>query len=297
MIPPAWQQVWLSPYPNGHIQAIGTDDAGRRQYMYHAQWTQQQADKKHAHVMEFARRLPAARRVVDEHLELPGMPRERALATAFRLLDLGLFRVGGESYAEEHGSFGLATLRKEHVRISDGAMEFEYTAKSGQHRRIRIRDEDVLDVVQSLRRRRGGSDELLAYRIGRGWSDVSSADINAYVKEVVAPDSSAKDFRTWHATVLAAVALSGRPQPTSATALKRSVSQAIKEVAGYLGNTPAVCRASYVNPRVIDRFAEGVTISAALRRAAPGRNDHPTGDTGIERAVLRLLNSKPQASR
>ena len=289
VIPPAWENLWLSPYPNGHIQAIGTDAAGRRQYIYHEQWIHERADKKHAHVTDFARKLPGARTIVQEHLELPGLPRERALAAAFRLLDLGLFRVGGESYAEEHGSFGLATLRKEHLRISQGAMHFEYTAKSGQHRKIRIEDDQVLPVVQQLRRRRGGSDELLAYRARHHWSDVSSADINAYVKEVVAPDASAKDFRTWHATVLAAVALSGRPEPASATALKRVVGQAMKEVSEYLGNTPAVCRASYVDPRVIERFAEGMTISPALRRAAPGRQNHPTGDTGIERAVLRLL--------
>ncbi len=292
VIPPAWENLWLSPYPNGHIQAIGTDAAGRRQYIYHEQWTQQRAVAKHAHMTEFARRLPGARTIVQEHLGLPGMPRERALAAAFRLLDLGLFRVGGESYAEENGSFGLATLRKEHLRISrGGAMQFEYVAKSGQHRKIAIEDDHVLPVIQQLRRRRTGQ-ELLAYQSLRRWADVSSADINSYVKQVVSADASAKDFRTWHATVLAAVALSGRPQPGSAAAAKRAVSQAMREVSEYLGNTPTVCRASYVDPRVLDRFAEGITISTALRRAKPGTQNHPTGDTAIEKAVLRLLNGK-----
>jgi len=288
VIPPAWEDVWLSPHANGHIQAIGTDAAGRRQYIYHEQWIQQRALKKHAHVIDFARRLPKARKVVAQHLDLPGMPRERALATAFRLLDLGLFRVGGETYAEENGSFGLATLRKEHLSVTKGTMYFEYIAKSGKHRQLRIDDQDVLTAIKQMRRRRGGGDELLAYQDQKQWSDVSSTDINAYVKEVLDGDASAKDFRTWHATVLAAVALSSDAVPTSRTASKRAISQAMKQVSEYLGNTPTVCRASYVDPRILERFSEGATITKALKRAKLDSGP-PTGDAGIERAVLRLL--------
>jgi DNA topoisomerase-1 len=293
VIPPAWRDVWICPWPNGHLQAVGTDARGRRQYLYHPDWTAQRGKAKHAHVLDFARRLPAARARAAEHLALPGMPRERALAAAFRLLDLGLFRIGSESYAEENGSFGLATVRKEHVRVSGSRVTFDYVAKSGNRRILTVEDEAVVDVVGRLRRRRGGGDELLAFRQGRSWTDLASVDINGYVKDVVSHDASAKDFRTWHATVLAAVALARAGAPTSATAEKRLVAGAIKEVAEHMGNTPAVCRSAYVDPRVIDRFHDGTTIRAALARAERReRAEHtpPTADEGVERAVLRLLS-------
>jgi DNA topoisomerase I len=291
-IPPAWRDVWICPYPNGHLQAVGTDDRGRRQYLYHPQWHQERALEKHARVLEFARRLPAARERVLADLALPGMPRERALATAFRLLDLGLFRVGGESYAEENGSYGLATLRKDHVRLHRGTVRFEYLAKSGVRRSIGISDEQIAPVIRSLKRRRGGGEELLAWRSGRGWSDLASADINEYVKDVIDPQASAKDFRTWHATVLAALALSNVPAPRSPTAARRAVAAAMREVAEQLGNTPAVCRASYVDPRVIARFGDGTTIRTAVERALKTTGQVPSiGDQAVERAVLRLLRS------
>jgi DNA topoisomerase IB len=221
VIPPAWRDVWISPYPNGHLQVVGSDDRGRRQYMYHQEWQEMRARQKHERISDFARRLPAARQRVAEHLTLPGMPRERALAAAFRLLDLGLFRVGGEVYAEENGSHGLATLRKEDVRIENGAAVFDCVAKSGVRQSVKVADDDVVAVVQALKRRRNGGAELLAWQQKRrAWSDLSSSDINDYVKDMVGKDFSAKDFRTWHATVLAAAALAEAPAPASATAAK-----------------------------------------------------------------------------
>jgi DNA topoisomerase IB len=219
------------------------------------------------------------------------MPRERSLAAAFRLLDLGFFRIGGEIYAEENGSYGLATLRKQHARIEGGAVVFDYVAKSGNQRMVAIADDSVLEVVRVLKRRRGGGEELLAWKNGAGWTDLVSEDINAYVKEVVGPEASAKDFRTWHATVLAAIALAAAPPPPrSAAATKREVARAMREVADYIGNTPAVCRASYVDPRVIDRFSDGVTIKASLRRSGGAAAfGAPATHGAVERAVLRLL--------
>lgn len=297
VIPPAWNEVWICPVDNGHIQAVGTDDAGRRQYIYHGKWREQRDKTKHDRVLIVAARLPKARRQVAEHLGLDGMPRQRALAAAFRLLDLGFFRIGGETYAEENGSYGLATIEKKHVRIEEGSVVFDYVAKSGKERLIALADEPVRDAIEVLRSRRGGGRELLAYREGSRWRNVTSTDINGYVKDIVGDDVSAKDFRTWHGTVLAAVALAGENDKSeSKTARKRAVASAMREVADYLGNTPTVARASYVDPRVIDLFEDGITISPALRLV---REDVSLGDGAthgrIERAVLDLLQTPPEA--
>ena len=288
VIPPAWTEVWICPFPNGHLQAVGIDEAGRRQYLYHPAWREQRDVAKHARVLDVAARLPVARRKVTEHLDLAGMPRERALALAFRLLDLGFFRIGGENYAEEYGSFGLATIEKQHVKVKGDEVIFEYIAKSGQERLIAVRDDAVLAAVGTLKRRRGGGPGLLAYRVGRQWRDVTSDDINAYVKEVVGGDASAKDFRTWHGTVLAAVALAGKIEDReSPTRRKRAVATAMKEVAESLGNTPAVARSSYVDPKVVQQFEAGETIEEALDGTRPGRPESTRRK--VEAAVLDLL--------
>ena len=187
------------------------------------------------------------------------MPRERALACAVRLLDLGFFRVGGEVYAEENESFGLATVRREHVTIADGEVVFDFPAKSGQRRVQSIRDPAARRAIETMRRRRSGPDDLLAWRDGE-WRDVRSEDVNAYIQETIGEDFSAKDFRTWHGTVLAAVELAGEPEPASEAAAKRAISAAVERVADALGNTPAVCRRSYIDPRVFERFRDGETI-------------------------------------
>ncbi|MDN5764051.1 MAG: DNA topoisomerase IB, partial [Microlunatus sp.] len=178
VIPPAWEQVWICPRANGHLQAVGTDDAGRRQYLYHPEWRRKRDESKHDRVLEVASRLPRARRRVALHLQLEGMPYERALATAFRLLDLGFFRIGGEAYAEANQSYGLATILKEHVSLERGSVVFDFVAKSGQERYVALADELVRTSVRDLLRRRTGGPELLAYRDGGTWKDVTSADIN-----------------------------------------------------------------------------------------------------------------------
>ncbi|WP_127130594.1 DNA topoisomerase IB [Georgenia sp. SYP-B2076] len=294
VIPPAWRDVWICPDPNGHIQAVGTDDAGRRQYLYHPAWRATRDAAKHERVLELAERLPAARRRVTMDLRKPGMPKERALAVAFRLLDLGFFRVGGETYADENGSYGLATLRKRHVRIGqDGRLTFAYRAKSGQARRLELHDDELVAPLTTMRRRRGGGEELLAYQDDRGWHDITSGDINDYIKLRLGADASAKDFRTWHGTVLAALELARRtPGAATATARKRAERAAVKSVAAYLGNTPAVARASYVDARVINLAERGETIDPALARkvGAPSEATPPDTHGAVEKAVRGLLS-------
>jgi DNA topoisomerase-1 len=293
VLPPAWQDVWICPWPNGHIQALGTDAAGRRQYRYHDSWREQRDRDKHDRVLVVAQRLPAARERAAEHLAQRGYPRERVLAAAFKLLDLGFLRVGGEEYADEHGSYGLATLRREHVTLSQAAIVFDYPAKSGKQRIQQLIDDDVRAVVKGLLRRKDDSPELLAYRVRGGWRDVRSDDVNIYLREVFGVDVTAKDFRTWHATVLMAVALAvSRGVADSPSKRKRAVARAYQEVAEYLGNTPAVARASYVDPRLIDLYDDGATVLPALERAVRVTDDDsPYLHGTVERAVLRLLAS------
>jgi DNA topoisomerase IB len=286
-IPPAWEEVWICPEPLGHIQATGIDAAGRKQYRYHERWEQRAAERKFEHTREFARALPRLRRAVKRDLGLEGMPRERALACAVRLLDLGFFRVGGEEYAEEHGSYGVATVLREHVSIGAGEMVFDFPAKSGQRRVQSVRDPEAITAVETMRRRRGGPDDLLAYRAGGGWHDIRSGDVNEYIQETAGIEYSAKDFRTWHGTVLAALALAGESKPSSEAASSRKIAVAVKEVAQALGNTPAVCRRSYVDPRVFDRFRDGETLAVP----APRNGVISTRSRArIERAVLEMLD-------
>ena len=290
-IPPAWRDVWICPWPGGHIQALGTDDAGRRQYLYHEDWRRRRDAEKFDHMLEFARALPRLRTRCARLLAGEELSRERVLACATRLLDIGFFRVGSEDYADENGSYGLATLRKEHVTLhQDGSVTFDYPAKSGVQRLQSVVEPNVLEVVAALKRRRSGGPELLAWRDdGKGWCDVRSEDINAFIKDVSGGDFTAKDFRTWTATVLAAVALAVSAAVKSKTGRKRAVSRAMREVAGYMGNTPAVCRRSYVDPRVVDRYLDGQTIAAALSRVGEGDDGGLSVQGPIEKAVIGLL--------
>ena len=280
--------MWISPWPNGHIQAAGLDDAERRQYLYHAQWRLRRDRLKHDHVLDVARRLPAARRHVEQDLDLPGMPKQQAQALAFRLLDLAYLRVGGEGYAAKHGSFGLATLRKDHVRVlppepgsDEGRVHLHFPAKSGQVRDTVVEDDVVATLVRTLVRRRDDMEDLLAWQDDDGvWHDLTSVDVGQYVKLRLGDDASAKDFRTWHATVLAARGLAAAgPAPRSDRARRSVVTQVVKDVAEELGNTPAVCRASYIDPRVVDLWERGETI-------------RPTRSQRVaERETLRMLSS------
>src|SRR5215208_896328 len=299
-IPPAWQDVWICPYPHGHLQATGTDAAGRKQYRYHDQWRARRDQEKFDDMVRFAKALPKLRDRIDADLgDCTALDRACVLACAVRLLERGFFRIGSAEYALENESYGLATLRKDHVTVEPGGlMIFDYPAKSGQRRHQGVLDERVCDIVAALKRRRGGGDELLAYKAGRRWTDLRSEDINAYLKDATGGDFSAKDFRTWNATALAAVALavSGHAAQ-SQSARKRAITRAIKEVATYLGNTPAVCRASYIDPRVFDAYRAGLTIRPALERVSlalePG--ELPIHQPALEKAVLDLVNEDEQS--
>ncbi len=291
VLPPAWEDVWICPIANGHIQATGVDARGRRQYRYHDSWRVLRDLKKHERILDFAATLPAARDVVLADLADRQLTRRRVLGCAVRLLDLGFFRVGSEQYAEENQTYGLATIRKEHVSVSrGGVITFDYIAKSGKHRVQAIADEQVVQVVTALKRRRGGGGELLAWRQNDRWVDVKSHDVNEHLREVTGGDYTAKDFRTWNATVFAAVGLAVSTEATSPTARKRAVTRVVKEVAHYLGNTPAVCRASYIDPRIVDLYEHGVTVADELPDLGLDTVfGQPAVQGALEAAVLRLL--------
>ncbi len=285
-IPPAWRDVWICSDPFGHIQATGFDEADRKQYLYHERWQLRAAQRKFDSMREFAAALPGLRRAVIRDLAREGLPRERALACAVRLLDLGFFRVGGEEYAEANESFGVATVLREHVSIEGKEVVFDFPAKSGRRRVQSIRDPEVREAIEAMRRRRSGPDDLLVYREDGTWRDVRSDDVNAYLQEKAGEQFSAKDFRTWHGTVLAAVELAREGAPSSRGGAERAIRAAIERVAERLGNTPAVCRSSYVDPRLLDRFREGKTIE--LPSTAAGALT-PRRQSLIERRVLRLI--------
>jgi DNA topoisomerase IB len=234
---------------------------------------------------------------VAEDLTRPEADRERVLGAAVRLLDLGFFRIGSESYAEHNGSFGLATIKREHVKVRGDTVWFDYVAKGGKRRIQQIEDAAVARLVKTLKSRRGGGDDLLAVRESGRWRDVRSTEVNDYLREITGGDFTAKDFRTWHATVLAAVALARRAPAPSPTRKRRAVRDAVVEVSEYLGNTPAVCRTSYIDPRVIDRYWDGWTIEGILHRGAAAQGesfaDEPPGEAveeaseeGVEREAI-----------
>jgi DNA topoisomerase-1 len=251
--------VWIAPFENGHIQATGLDAVGRRQYIYHPEWRERKDRVKFDRALQLAESLPAARRLVTMDLRSDGVTRQRVLAAAFRMLDSGSLRVGSERYTNENGSHGLATLLCGHVRVRKDRLQLSFPAKSGKTWESEIVDEDLAALVRVLKRR-GGNARLLAYKDGRTWHPLTSADINGYVKERTGSDFTAKDFRTLRGTAAAAVALAhGGPQKTVA-AQKGVISTAIQDAAAVLGNTPSIARKSYVDPRLLDHFSSGETI-------------------------------------
>ena len=294
-IPPAWRDVWICPDPRGHLQATGVDAAGRKQYLYHLVWREQQDRQKYARMQRFAKALPGLRRRVQRDLgDGHGPPtRELVLALAARLLDIGLFRIGSEEYAAEESGIGLATLTRGHVSFDGPAAVFDYPAKHGVARRHTIADPASVAAVRTLKRRRGGPEQLLAYREKRRWRAIRSDDINDYLKAHMGEGFSAKDFRTWNASVLAALALAldGAGAATQ-TARKRAVGRAVKGVAVMLGNTPAVARRSYVDPRVIDRYLSGWTIGGVVERVADLEDADERTRRRIEEGVLDLLEEE-----
>jgi DNA topoisomerase-1 len=287
VIPPAWTAVWICTVENGHLQAVGTDDAGRRQYIYHPGWRARRDIEKFQRMEGFAASLLKHRASSRRALNGDDLGFERVAATAFSLLDLGMFRIGSDRYVEENGSFGLTTLEKQHVSPAGQGLSFAYAAKSGQQVDVTIKDDRVKIVIDMLRRRRGGGDRLLAYQEGRTWKNLDASDLNDYIKGLLGEDYSAKDFRTWRGTSIAALSLASADVST-VTKRKRSVAAAMRDVSEHLGNTPAIAKASYVDPRIVDQFQVGATVSPDHRRVAPGARISRT----LERDVLKLLKRR-----
>ena len=262
-IPPAWSDVWIAPYPNGHIQATGVDAAGRRQYLYHPHWREQKDRLKFDRMLALAESLPAARRGVTRDLRGEHLSRERVMAGAFRMLDRGALRVGSERYADENGSYGLSTLLCAHARVVGGErVQLEFPAKSGHAWTSELHDSDLATLVVALKRR-GGRARLLAWNNDGSWHPISAQEINLDLRERTGGDFTAKDFRTLRGTVAAALSLAASgPQPTE-RARKRAIATAIRAASSTLENTPAIARASYVDPRVIESFLHGETIDAS----------------------------------
>jgi DNA topoisomerase IB len=294
-IPPAWRDVWICMDPRGHLQATGVDAAGRKQYLYHARWRTHRDRRKFDSMLAFGTALPRLRRGVARDLKVDDgrrlraaqLTEQRVLACAVRLLDLGFFRIGSEDYAERNESYGLTTMLREHVTVGEREVIFDFPAKSGQRRVQAIADLEALAILAALKRRRTGS-QLLAYRAVDGWRELTAEGVNSYLKRKSGGPFTAKDFRTWNATVLAAVALASTGGARGRAAREREVREAIETVAAYLGNTPAVCRASYVDPRVIDRFYAGVTIAPAIGEDGLDLG-RPRVRARVERAALELL--------
>lgn len=277
-IPPAWTDVWICPRANGHIQAIGRDVKGRKQYRYHPDWTAHAASNKFDRLPEFARALPKLRRRVERDLARRGHCREKVLATAVRLLELTLIRVGNAQYAKQNRSYGLTTLHKRHLEVGSAALTFAFKGKSGVEHEVRLRDRRLARVVRSLQDLPG--QQLFKYRDDDGaLCPITSDDVNAYIREAMGESFSAKDFRTWAGTVSAARALRDMEPPASPTDARRKITVCVKAVAGLLGNTPTVCRSSYVHPKVFELFESG-----RIGKALPGPEA-----ASFERALAKTL--------
>lgn len=289
-IPPAWTDVWICPIPNGHLQATGRDAKGRKQYRYHPRYRRRRDAIKFEKLVAFASALPAIRRQVDADLARPGLSRDKVLAAVVRLLELTLIRVGNDEYARLNRSFGLTTLRNRHATVRGSAVRFRFRGKSGREHEVGLRDRRLAAVVRRCRDLPG--QDLFQYVDEDGSPvDVRSDDVNDYLR-AIAPDVTAKDFRTWAGTVLAYRALRALEQPATEGEAKRNVVEAIRETAEHLGNTPAVCRSAYVHPVVVDAYLDG-RLRGALVQVAERSPRPPAGTTEAEeRAVVRLLRRR-----
>ena len=255
-IPPAYEDVWISPFANGHIQATGKDARGRKQYRYHTKWRSTRDENKFQHMLQFGDALPAIRKKVAEHLKLPGLPRDKVLACVISLMEKTLIRVGNAEYARDNNSYGLTTLRRKHINVSGSKITFEFTGKSGKDWSLSVNDRRIAGIVNKCADIPGY--ELFKYIAEDGSrKDVTSSDVNAYLKEITGENFTAKDFRTWSGTVLAALALTEFEKYDSQAQAKKNVVQAIDHVAKQLGNTPAICRKCYIHPEVLESYMTG----------------------------------------
>jgi DNA topoisomerase IB len=287
-IPPAWTSVWISPDPLGHVQATGVDGRGRTQYRYHQLWREQRDAQKFAHMLRFASALPALRTATLQDLKRRHLDRDRVAAGAVRLIDLGLFRIGGEKYAELDHHYGATTLQKRHVRVTRGEVTFDYIAKEGKHRAVTVTDEAILPTVRVLARSGNGLDTLFAWEHGDAWQPLRSHDVSSYIAERAGGHFTAKEFRTWNATVLMALTLANAGPSPAVRTRSRVIAAGVREVAGWLGDTPSVTRASYIDPRLISRYQADGQLPAipALPAVLPVAAE-------AEAAVAALLAAGP----
>lgn len=294
VIPPAWKDVWICPSPNGHLQATGRDQRGRKQYRYHERWRKHRDEDKYAHMLQFATTLPRIRRRVAHDLALRGMPRNRILAALVRLLERSLIRIGNEEYAQDNDSFGLTTFQDRHAAIHGGKIQFEFRGKSGVAHSIEVADRRLAKIVRRCRDLPGF--ELFQYVDEEGERHaIDSGDVNDYLREISGQDFTAKDFRTWSGSLLAANALARQATPPKKSSRRRAVAAAVKEVAATLGNTPAVCRKSYIHPAVIEAFEAGSLLADLRPKSRSRRAD--SAKQGVRQAEARLMHVLKAALR
>jgi DNA topoisomerase-1 len=290
-IPPAWTEVWICPREDGHLLATGRDERGRKQYLYHPEWQRVRDAAKFEHMLAFGRLLPRIRRRVQKDLKLPGLPKDKVLAAVVKLLETTLIRVGNATYAKENGSYGLTTLRKKHVDVSGASVTFDFIGKSGKEWEVELTDPQVARIVRTCEEIPGY--ELFKYLDEAGErQDVESADVNDYLKRISGEDVTAKDFRTWAGTVMATFTLTGLERCESKTQATKNVTATIKEVAKKLGNTPAICRKSYVHPDVISCYLDGSLDALTKVEQAVEASARPKGLRAEEMAVLRFLEER-----
>ncbi len=293
-IPPAYREVWICPDPKGHLQATGRDDRGRKQYRYHPFWRQQRDETKFQHMLKFAKALPGIRRRVQRDLRKPGMPREKILATVVRLLETTVIRVGNDEYARDNHSYGLTTMRNRHVEVKRGDITFSFRGKSGKHHEIELHDARLAKIIRRCQEMPG--QVLFSYLEGKETRPIGSQDVNDYLRAITGRDFTAKDFRTWIGTVLAATAFQEFEGATSDRQARKNVNVVIESVAKVLGNTPAVCRKAYVHPEIIQSYLEGQTIETLKQRVAEETAQPLTRLKPTESAVLVLLRRRLQAA-
>ncbi len=290
-VPPAWTDVWICAFAEGHIQATGRDAKGRKQYRYHTRFREVRESTKYEHVLAFADALPGIREKVKEHMSLRGLPRERVLATVVHLLETTLIRVGNDEYAEQNKSYGLTTLKNRHVAIDGNEVRFRFVGKSGKQWSLRVRDRRVAKIIRACQELPG--QELLQYIDEAGnCQDVTSTDVNNYLKEITGKDITAKDFRTWAGTVLAVMALNELESFDSAAQAKRNLRVAIEKVAGKLGNTPTICRKCYVHPEVLNSYMDGNLVLELKSKADSELRGGMQNLKPEESAILALLRGR-----
>jgi len=290
-IPPAWTEVWVSPLANGHIQATGRDARGRKQYLYHERWREVRDENKYDRIISFGKALPKIRRRIARDLKLPGLPRNKVLATVVQLLERTFIRIGNEEYARENKSFGLTTMKDRHVEVKGAKLRFRFRGKSGREHEVDVTDRRIAKIVSKLQDLPG--QDLFQYLDDGGEvRDITSQDVNEYVREITGEDFSAKDFRTWAGTVLTAIALNAQEKFENGKQAKANIKTAISAVAKILGNTPAICRKCYVHPAVLETYLDQKSIEGLTRTTEAALEREDVDLRSSEAAVLKFLEAR-----